>query len=208
MKKIIAIVAAFAIVGFNGFMLMEGAVTRAADETVTSSGSAIDLDWNVILTVGEELSLTCDTADADLGTINGLIGGRSTVSTTCNVKTSDAAGWELTIEADTDPAMQSATDFIADYTEGTPGTPEAWSVAASAAEFGFEAVGTKVISGKGANLYQGFTHTTAILVAEEATTTPYTGIDTTFGFSAEIGNQAAQASGDYHATVQATAVAK
>jgi hypothetical protein len=99
--------------------------------------------------------------------------------------------------------MHSGSDVFTDYTEGTPGTPETWSILATASEFGFGATGSYIESGFGADKYIGFDGTNKIQIAHEAAET--SGSDTTVIFKAEVGSSKFQPTGDYSATVTATA---
>lgn len=174
----------------------------------------------VTLTVDSAISITSP-ADTAMSQSIGLTTDTATASTTWNVKTSDTDGYTLAVAASTDPAMQSAGDTIFDYTEGTPGTPETWSVASGAAEFGFSARGDRVSTGTygtdsdclagdnhtpSATLnYRGFDGTNTISVATHSATTTASGDDTTVCYAVEQ-NGVFIPSGTYTATITATAL--
>jgi hypothetical protein len=100
--------------------------------------------------------------------------------------------------------MVSGSNNFADYTEGVLGTPETWSVAASAAEFGFTASGTFAESKYTSNKYQSFQGATKIQVSHSGTG-PDAGDSTTVGFKAEVGASKSQPTGSYQAVITGTA---
>jgi len=80
--------------------------------------------------------------------IPGLSGGTATGEAEWTVITDNPAGYSLTIEASTSPAMQGQTqsDSFVDYTEASSGIPDYdWSVADSTAEFGFTPEGNDIV---------------------------------------------------------------
>jgi hypothetical protein len=141
-------------------------------------------------------------------------------TSTWNVVTNNAAGYNLTVKADTSPAMQqNATTTIADYDTGTP---TLWSVSAGTAKFGFSAFGpdtSDVTWGTGETCsggaghdpssslkYLGFTTSTSSLaIATRSSTTTFAGSATTVCFAVEQNNFYIP-SGQYKATITATAV--
>ncbi len=130
--------------------------------------------------------------------------GANTGSAEWTVTTNNSAGYKLEVEASASPALVSGGDNIADYTEAVAGTPETWSIATSASEFGFTASGTDSGSEYSSGTkYEGFEGTTKIEVATAAAET--TGTATTVGFKAEVGSSKFQPTGDYTATITATA---
>ncbi len=197
MKKILAIVAAFAVVGFNGFMLMEGAVTQAQDSDA----------WNVTLSVTSEIAVTCDDVGGDLAlapAIPGMTGGSATAETTCNVETSNDDGWTLSIIDDNGDfgAMIDGGNSIDAYPTSTPA---AWVLdSTSAAYYGYFASSSFATGGHGYNLYRDLDNAGDDVATDSEETGP-TGVDVVFGFRAEIGNTANQPSGDYVSNVTVTA---
>lgn len=143
-------------------------------------------------------------------------------TSTWNVVTNNAAGYNLTVKADTSPAMQQkvgTTTTIADYDTVAP---TVWSVSAGTAKFGFSAFGpdtSDAIWGTGetcsggaghdpsSNLkYLGFTTSTSSLaIAIRSSTTTFAGSATTVCFAVEQ-NSFYIPSGQYTATITATAV--
>ena len=100
---------------------------------------------NVIITaeVTEEISITSPvdiTLNPSIPGITGNAGSPATGSVTWTVKTSNAAGFNMKINATTDPALQlEAGEFFDDYTPAVAGSPDFdWaSPDAASAEFGF-----------------------------------------------------------------------
>ncbi len=130
--------------------------------------------------------------------------GTSTGTVDWTVTTNNSAGYKLEIEASAGPALTSGGDSVADYTEATPGTPEAWSVASSDSEFGFTASGTDSEAKYSAGtLYEGFSGTSKIQVATASAET--VGTATTIDLKTEVGASKFQPTGTYTATITATA---
>lgn len=148
--------------------------------------------------------------DLNLAAIPGT-GGASEGTVVWTVATDAVLGYTLTIQASGTPAMTSGANSIADYAEAVPGTPETWTVAASAAAFGFSAQGASTPTGtwgtpaSGAGKYRGFTGSSPIEIANRLL--PTGGENTTVYFKAEVGASHFQVSGTYTATITATATA-
>jgi len=147
-----------------------------------------------------------------------VINMTAVAESTWTVTTNNITGYNLTIKADTYPAMQqNATTTIADYPTGTPTT---WSVI-NGANFGFSAYGTDVNTttwGEGSSCststhnpsptlkYLGFTTSTSSpVVATRNATTTFAGSATTICYAVEQDNFFIP-SGSYTATITATAV--
>lgn len=180
-------------------------------------GAATDTDnVEVNLTVNEEITIS-DGANVTMAPNISISTDSSIGSTSWTVTTNATAGYTLAVKADTDPALQSASDSFADYTEATPGTPDAWSVDSGSYEFGFGAYGTDVAAAfdGGAStcgaagtpdaslLFDGF-ETTDTTIATRNSTTPTTGVVTNFCLAAEQ-NGVFAPSGTYNATITGTA---
>jgi hypothetical protein len=83
--------------------------------------------------------------DINLGSFGGVDGGAAEATPSMNVITDNEAGYELSVKADTSPAMQntSAGGSFADYNAGTD--PDyTFSVSASESAFGFSPEGANV----------------------------------------------------------------
>lgn len=197
MKKILAIVAAFAVVGFNGFMLMEGGVMNAQEVS----------DFDVTLTVTSELALNCNYTSSSLPltpSIPGMTGGSAVGTTDCNVETSNDLGWTVTIKDNGSDGgqMVDGTNVIDYYPTTTPG---AWVLdSTSAAYYGYYASSTNATTSYGYNLYRNLTNA-EVAVASNGEETSSLGVDITFGFKAEVGSTANQPSGSYVSSVLVTA---
>ncbi|MFA5127624.1 MAG: hypothetical protein WC457_01295 [Patescibacteria group bacterium] len=205
MKKIIAGVLAFAIVAFNGYMFLEGAVVSAATTTVTSSGSA-SLNWDVYLDVGNEIALTCDNANIYLGSINGMTGGNLQADRDCNVKAN--SGWTLAIAATNSPAMITTTTPTNSFSDRST-TKSAWSNNTASSSYGF-AVSSSYSSSYSftdISIYSGFNGTNNITIAGNTTSTVAAGVTTTIRFRAEVGATRNQPTGRYTSHVVVTATA-
>lgn len=132
--------------------------------------------------------------------------GSATGNVTWSVETNNSDGWKLELNASASPALTKNADSFADYTEALPGTPESWSIAADASEFGFSSEGdyaeSKYSSG---TFFEGFKGASKILVAQDDEVAPGGGADTQINFKAEVGANKNQPSGTYQATITATA---
>jgi hypothetical protein len=150
--------------------------------------------------------------------INGLTGGIGTGSTSWTVITDNAAGYTLSARATTSPAMQGVSASFSDYGPKEAEPDYSWSVASSAAEFGFSPEGGDVVqrykddggacntgSGETADkCWDGF-DTTGKTMAEGLSNHPE-GIETTVKVQAESGTSFILPSGDYSATIVVTAL--
>mgnify|MGYP006919678208 FL=1 len=170
---------------------------------------AITASDEVIVTLNVDAGVAISNspvADTTMSNSLGVSVNKAIATTTWNVTTNNAAGYTLAVKASSSPAMRLNTNvatFINDYTEGTPGTPETWSVGASTAEFGYSAYGTDVSSGTwgtvGSELcgatstpstalkYVGFT-TSDVTIASRSSTTTQSGVDSTVCYAVEQGS--------------------
>ncbi len=174
-------------------------VYPALEPAITDAANTAD-DVLVNLSVAPTISLNSPT-DVSMGTITGT--GNVTGSTTWTVTTNNSSGWKLEVATDQANTMHSGSDVFTDYTEAVEGTPETWSIASSASEFGFGATGTYIESKFGTGKYMGFNSTAKEQVSHGSAETA--GDDTTVIFKAEVGSAKSQPSGSYSATVTATA---
>ncbi len=202
MRKIFSFVLIGAIVALNSFMLFEGGFANADTTSTETAGVDIYLQYPVEVDVIIELSLTCEvTTSTMLSAISGMTGGTATSTRGCLVKTSYIGGYALTAEVSTVPALinvSSSTVSFANYT----GATTTWTVAASAAQFGFSATGTHAVN---ADEWLGFNATNEMTIASYAAPTPLAGVTTTMNYTAEVGNAKSQPSGLYRAWVTITA---
>lgn len=155
--------------------------------------------------------------------IGGLTGGSATGSTAVRVTTDGLAGYQITIEAESDPAMirSGGSGSIADYDPG--GTPSfTFDVAADEAAFGFSPEGADIAtafvddggvcnySGAGETdtsdrCWDGLTMSPAVIAQAYGANHP-DGVTTTIKFQVEVGADANQLSGTYVATTTVTAL--
>lgn len=170
----------------------------------------------VTLTVDSGITITAP-GDVTMAPNIGVVTNGSIGSVVWNVKTNHATGYTLGVKSSSTPALVSGGNSFADYTEAVNGTPEVWSVASGAKEFGYSAYGTDTPTATwgtsvscgaagvpaGAQKYAGFELTDLTVATRNTITTP-AGIDTTVCFAAEQNNIYAN-SGTYTATVTATA---
>lgn len=162
-----------------------------------------------------------NTGDVDMGELPGLTGGTVNGSTTFTVITDNPAGYQLTIEAENNPAMQrdGGGATIADYDAGTD--PDfSFIVGSNDAHLGFSPKGVDVVqkflNDIDSNCNQGSLQavdacwdglsTTPILVAEAGNFNHPTGATTTIHFKIGIGSTANVLSGVYTATTTVTAL--
>lgn len=187
----------------------------AFEATVLDAATATD---NVVVSLTVDPGITITTpADVTMSPNIGISANGSIGSAIWNVKTNNVTGYKLALKASASPALVSGSNNFADYTETTTGTPEVWSVASGAKEFGYSAYGTDVVTatwGTGASCgtggvpagtmkYVGFKTTDKDVASKSAVTTT-SGENTTVCFAAEQDNTYA-ASGTYTATITATA---
>lgn len=168
----------------------------------TITDAAVDTD-DVVVNLNVLATISLNTPD-DVNMSPDITGtGASTGSTTWTVTTNNSAGWKLEVETDQANTMHSGSDVFTDYTEAVEATPETWSIAASASEFGFGATGSYIETKFGADKYMGFNSTTKEQVSHSGAETA--GDSTTVIFKAEVGSTKLQPTGAYTSTVTATA---
>lgn len=157
----------------------------------------------VSLTVAAFISISSP-ANVSLGTINGT-GQSVTSSADFYVITNNTSGYRFDIKASSSPAMRCSSggcavnsDSFADYTPATADVPEAWSVAASASEFGISASGTAASSSF--NVGQLYYNLTTGYRQVAGSNSQTTGATTSVIYRAEIGASKVQPTGVYTAT--------
>jgi len=185
------------------------------EPTVAIANTATD---NVVVTLNVDTGITISNgADVTMAPNIGISADGSIGSSNWIVKTNNATGYTLAVKASAAPALVSGANSFADYTETVAGTPEAWSVAGGAKEFGYSAYGTDTATGtwgaaascgaagvpSGTQYYVG-TKTTDKTIATRNTVTSSSGITTTICFAAQQ-NTVYAPSGSYSATITATA---
>ena len=151
--------------------------------------------------------------------IGGLTGGTSNGSTSVVVLTDSPSGYELTISAESSPAMQNDPYTIADYVSTVdPVADFSFVTGATDAHFGFTPEGADIVAafrdnggacGVGSfdaalSCWQGLS-TSEIVVAQGGSNQP-AGATTTFNFRVGVGADAGVIMGTYIATTTLTAV--
>ncbi|HEU0085348.1 MAG TPA: hypothetical protein VFQ59_00080 [Candidatus Paceibacterota bacterium] len=214
MKKIkISLVLKIVSTSLLALVLLQGAYLALEPAAV---GAVTD---EVVVTLVVDAGITIsDGGNVTMAPNLGLISNSSIGSSLWTVVTNDTDGYTLAVKASASPALVSATSSIADYTETVNGTPEAWSIASGAKEFGFSAHGTDtdtVAWGTAASCgaagvpdasqkYVGF-KTTDKQIATRNAITPIAGVNTSICFAAAQNGVFAD-SGTYTATITATAL--
>ncbi len=195
-------------------MLITFTVFEYAESTEVYGASATD---SVVVTLQVDAGITITSpADTSMSNSLGVSVNTAVATTTWNVKTNNALGYTLGVQASTNPAMQSGSNTVKDYATTT--MPSTWSVS-NDAKFGFSVLGTDVTTatwGTGTYCnaaatstisttlkYYGL-YTTATTVASRSSTTTPSGVDTTVCYAVEQNNVYIP-SGTYQATVTATA---
>lgn len=154
--------------------------------------------------------------------IPGVSGGFATGSTTFTVVTDSLGGYELTIESQNNPSMQSGANTIADYVPGG-GVPDYnFTIGAADAYFGFSPEGSDVVQryldngvdtcneSAGSNTtdkcWDGLSTTARVIASGGASNHP-AGTETKVKFQVGVGGSVAQPPGSYVATTTVTAIA-
>lgn len=151
--------------------------------------------------------------------IPGVSGGESNGSTTITVITDGSAGYELTIAAENNPAMQFGANTIADYSPG--GDPSfGFTTNATDSHFGYSPEGVDIVdrfrdSGGVCNqalgddtllaCWDGLSTTAETILSRSGANHP-DGSTTTIRFRVGIGGSVAQPPGIYVATTTITAL--
>lgn len=149
----------------------------------------------------------------------GVTGGIANGSTSFTVLTDSPAGYQLTLQAENDPAMQSGVYTIADYDEGEE-ADFSFLTASGEAHFGFTPEGVDIVQAflddtstcGGVGIidtplacWKG-SSTTAAVIAQGAGSNHPLGATTTVQFRVGIGSSAGVMTGVYTATTTVTAL--
>jgi len=199
MKKILGIFACLALLTGMLFPLLEASRVEAATTNDTAA---------VSVTIAATISISTP-ADVSLGTITGT--GTSDVGTaTWTVTTNNSSGYKLEWQASA-AAMTSGSDTIAAYTPAVADTPETWSVAADASEWGARLKsasddtetewGTDDSSEKWLNVNNAAVRQ----IVDRTTETASSGSNEIVAFKAQVGASKFQPTGSYTVNVTATA---
>ena len=177
--------------------------TRAAADTITAN-----------LAVNATISIAC-TDTVTMGAITGT--GQSALATnaaTCTIITNNSGGYSLVWQASAATMTDATADTIAAYTPGTPNTPETWSVAGAASEWGGHLGSTSTTVNTttwgAADTYAGgkwlnINNAATFEIANRATETTAGGDSEITYFGAEVGASKFQPTGTYTVNVTMTA---
>jgi hypothetical protein len=165
------------------------------------------------------ISMTAVSSVLMTPSIPGVSGGIANGSTTVTVTTDSASGYQMTIIASQNPAMQKGSDTIADYVPG--GNPDfTFTTNATDAHLGYSPSGVDVTSrfkdngtvcGTGGSqdtnlaCWDGLSTSAVEIVRRTSANTP-NGSTTTVNFRVGIGSSVVQTGGTYIATTTLTAV--
>lgn len=189
--------------------------------TATSTSYKLRMGYQSMLESYISLAVSMDSV-VMLPAINGMAGGTATGTFSATVITDNPAGYSLYVNASTSPALKSSSYSFADYTPATAATPDyAWSIVATASEFGFSAEGsdiTQTFKDNGADTcatstndtadrcWYGFSATTQQVSRVYSVNYPL-GTATTIKLQAQAGSARMQEVGTYSAIITTTAVA-
>ncbi len=194
--------------------------------TVGEAGTGFSSSTNYRMSAGywipEDTYVSINAVDdVDLGSISGLIGGQSTSSSSWNVTTNNALGYQLTVSASTNPALRASQSSIADYSPSGADPDFAYSASTASSSFGFSPEGVDILgkykdngsvcnfgSGDTANAcWDGFS-TTPKIISQGATANEPSGATTTIKYRVHIGADVIQdSSSGYSASITVTATA-
>jgi hypothetical protein len=187
-----------------------------------STGYAISAGYRNMdeTSVSISVSLQDITLSPDLG---GLTGGTSTGATQVTVVTDNPAGYQLSVQAETSPALRSDEDTIADYESLVVDTPDyQYRLVPAQSVFGFTPEGDDIIDryrddgGSICGVIGGYDtpnhcweglNSSGKTISNRSVPTDHLGSATTIRFSAGIGVGRLQKMGTYLATTTITALA-
>lgn len=192
-----------------------------AGEVATGDGTSSTYKLRAGYQQMQEVFLSIsDAADVAMSpAIGGLTGGTANGSTSVVVLTDSPAGYELTIAAESAPAMQGVLDTIADYVPTANPLPDyAFTTGATNAYFGFSPEGADIVTryrNSGATCGSGVADDVSAcwdglavadtVIARGSSNQP-SGATTTIRFRVEVGGDAPVLAGTYIATTTLTAV--
>lgn len=196
--------------------VQESTVGEVATGPSDSASYSLRAGYQQMQEVFLSLSTTGDVAMSP--DIAGITGGTSNGSSTFTVITDSPSGYQLTIESENNPAMQSGANSIADYNAGAD--PDfSFVTGAAEAHLGFTPEGVDVaqpflddggtcntgILNTSLSCWEGLS-TAAVAIAEGAGSNHPAGATTTINFRVGVGSGAGVVSGVYTATTTVTAL--
>ncbi len=158
-------------------------------------------------------------SDLAMNSMGGLSGGSSEGTVSWLVTTDNTAGYQMTINSSTTPALKSSEDSLADYSPATADPDYSFTNIISDSSFGFSPEGDEIsdrfkdngsICNSGtldtaSRCWDGLSTTPKIIAGSTSSNMPAGG-NTTVRFRAESGAEHIQTSGDYTAVVTVTAI--
>jgi hypothetical protein len=111
-----------------------------------SNSTTYRMSAGFLSTLNVYLSISAASDIAMTPSLSGLTGGTGNGSTTWTVTTDNAAGYTLSIKADTTPALKSGSNSFANYTTVGADPDYTWAMATADSEFGFSPEGTDLFS--------------------------------------------------------------
>ena len=200
----------------NGISAVSSAGLTAAgsgvSETVRAEAGYTPELEDVFITLTNVADVVMDTP------LGGLSGGESNGANTVTVRTNSTAGYQLSVAAETDPAMQSSMSSIANYETNASSTDFDFLTAPTESHFGLSAFGSDVIDeflssgvtcGAGSSqrgfCWRGFTSSSTVIAVGSGPTDP-AGSDTEILYRVGIGSNVMQLPGTYVATTTITAL--
>ncbi len=195
-------------------------------DTLGEIGSGIYSSTTMIMNGGYQampldiyLAITSPANPTMSAAISGVSGGTSNGSSTWQVQTDNPAGYELSVKADTSPALTSGANSFADYTPSFSSPDYSWNTPATESRFGFSPEGDDILdkfldNGVSCNVgvldtadacWTGFSTTNQVISRSTSPNYP-TGGSTTIKFKAQVGSSKTQQSGTYSANITVTAV--
>lgn len=186
--------------------------STSASYNISAGYQAMQVDGTISLSVASDVSLT--------PALSSGTAGSSVGQTTWTVITDNAAGYTLSINADTTPALSSGTDSFTDYTPAGASPDFSWSISSTISAFGYSPEGSDVASRfkdngsvcatgslETANSCWDGLSTSPVVMAQSSSGNSPTGTATTVKFMAEVASGKTQTAGDYNATITTTATA-
>ncbi|MBP9771683.1 MAG: hypothetical protein KBD16_02040 [Candidatus Pacebacteria bacterium] len=199
----------------------ESSVGEQATGFGTSTNYTVHAGYQQLDAATSSISISAG-SDAALAAISGLAGGTSKATSSWTVITDNNAGYTLTIEATSSPALKGANGAgFGDYVTTGADPDFIFSVNAASSTFGFSPEGTHIPTrfkdnGSVCNTGTGDTadrcyvglSTSPEIIAVSGSANAPEGTLTTARFAAGIGTSRIQESGAYTATIVVTAIAQ
>jgi hypothetical protein len=206
-----------------------GGISSSSNYSMESTGgeiaTGVSTSSNYYLNAGYQqmhevfISMTAVSSVTMSPNLGGIVGGISNGTTSVSILTDSSSGYQLTISADNNPAMQSGANTIADYSPSATPDPDILFITDSTdVHFGFSPEGGDVtqrwknngsVCNAGTNItyltcWDGLS-TSEKVIAQGSANQP-SGATTTLHFRVGIGGGMVVSPGDYFATTTLTAL--